>query len=188
MTHPVQHLSLVSTLQTHHSRWRQCLLMRLQCYDVAYIPAYPWSSFANTSTFKLQYSKDESRAGLDNGMHSTTLNSTVRSALPPTCPMLMMECGYRCRTGLRALRALWSNAAWSVLEGHTARSASSATTRGAGTERRTRHSRPHGSHCSAGPSSEFSASDFEGVNAERAVSAQSTEVRRGYDGTVANYA
>jgi lysophospholipase len=44
---------------------------------IAYIPAYPWSTFANTSTYKLSYEPDESRAHLDNGLRSTTLNDTV---------------------------------------------------------------------------------------------------------------
>lgn len=58
-------------------RRRQCLLMSLEFYDLAYIPAYPWSTFANTSEDKLQYSSHESRAALDNGVHSATLNNTV---------------------------------------------------------------------------------------------------------------
>jgi lysophospholipase len=45
---------------------------------IAYIPAYPWSTFANTSTYQLSYAKDASKAHLDNGLQSTTLNGTVR--------------------------------------------------------------------------------------------------------------
>lgn len=50
---------------------------------IAYIPSYPWSTFANSSTFKLSYERDESRAHLDNGLRSTTLNDTVADW--PTC-------------------------------------------------------------------------------------------------------
>ena len=73
------------------SRRRQRLLMSLGFYDVAYIPAYPWSAFANTSEDKLQYSKHESRAALDNGMHSATLNNTVCY----TWRHLILELSYR---------------------------------------------------------------------------------------------
>lgn len=45
--------------------------------DKAYVPAYPWSAFSNTSTYKLSYSHTESVGGLNNGFHSTMLNNTV---------------------------------------------------------------------------------------------------------------
>lgn len=47
----------------------------------AYIPAYPWSHFANTSTFMLQYSHDQSVSGLDNGFHSMELNGTASTSM-----------------------------------------------------------------------------------------------------------
>ncbi|EIN07115.1 hypothetical protein PUNSTDRAFT_144669 [Punctularia strigosozonata HHB-11173 SS5] len=44
---------------------------------IAYIPSWPWSYFANTSTYKLSYEHSESLGALNNAFHSTTLNDTV---------------------------------------------------------------------------------------------------------------
>ncbi|WWC98312.1 phospholipase B [Kwoniella sp. B9012] len=46
---------------------------------IIYVPSYPWSSAANTSTYQLEYSDEQAREVLYNGMRSFTLNGTVET-------------------------------------------------------------------------------------------------------------
>ncbi|WWD20845.1 phospholipase B [Kwoniella shandongensis] len=48
---------------------------------IIYVPSYPWSYAANTSTYQLEYSNEEATQSMLNGMRSLTLNGTV-----PTWP------------------------------------------------------------------------------------------------------
>ncbi|WVQ86181.1 hypothetical protein IAT38_008349 [Cryptococcus sp. DSM 104549] len=50
---------------------------------IIYVPSYPWSAAANTSTYQLSYDTDEALAVLNNGLRSLTLNGTVSTW--PTC-------------------------------------------------------------------------------------------------------
>jgi lysophospholipase len=44
---------------------------------IVYVPNYPWSYASNTSTYKLDYTKDEAHGVVNSGMRSLTLNGTV---------------------------------------------------------------------------------------------------------------
>ncbi|XAO27098.1 phospholipase B [Cryptococcus bacillisporus CA1280] len=50
---------------------------------IIYVPSYPWSFAANTSTYQLSYETDEANQMLLNGMRSLTLNHSVPTW--PTC-------------------------------------------------------------------------------------------------------
>ncbi|ODO05799.1 phospholipase B [Cryptococcus amylolentus CBS 6273] len=50
---------------------------------IIYIPSYPWSYAANTSTYKLAYDNDVAEGVMLNAMRSLTLNNTVETW--PTC-------------------------------------------------------------------------------------------------------
>ncbi|OXM76080.1 phospholipase B [Cryptococcus neoformans Bt63] len=50
---------------------------------IIYVPSYPWSFAANTSTYQLSYENDEANEMLLNGMRSLTLNHSVPTW--PTC-------------------------------------------------------------------------------------------------------
>ncbi|WVW80592.1 phospholipase B [Kwoniella bestiolae CBS 10118] len=46
---------------------------------IVYVPSYPWSAAANTSTYQLEYSDEQAREVLYNGLRSLTLNGTVET-------------------------------------------------------------------------------------------------------------
>lgn len=50
---------------------------------IIYVPNYPWSSYANVSTYTLEYAQDLSLEVINNGMRSLTLNGSVPTW--PTC-------------------------------------------------------------------------------------------------------
>lgn len=50
---------------------------------VIYVPSYPWSFYANTSTFQLQYDNITSEEVMLNGLRSLTLNGSIPTW--PTC-------------------------------------------------------------------------------------------------------
>ncbi|WRT70853.1 phospholipase B [Kwoniella shivajii] len=50
---------------------------------IVYVPNYPWSAAANTSTYQLEYSKTQAQDVLNNGLRSLSLNGTV--ATWPKC-------------------------------------------------------------------------------------------------------
>ncbi|WWC65337.1 uncharacterized protein I303_107955 [Kwoniella dejecticola CBS 10117] len=50
---------------------------------IVYVPNYPWSGAANTSTYQLSYTDAEAQTVLYNGMRSLTLNGSIETW--PTC-------------------------------------------------------------------------------------------------------
>ncbi|OCF35914.1 phospholipase B [Kwoniella heveanensis BCC8398] len=46
---------------------------------IIYVPSYPWSAAANTSTYQLEYSDEQALEVMFNGLRSFTLNGTVES-------------------------------------------------------------------------------------------------------------
>ncbi|WWC72722.1 phospholipase B [Kwoniella pini CBS 10737] len=46
---------------------------------IIYVPNYPWSAAANTSTYQLSYTNQEAEMTLNNGMRSLTLNGSIET-------------------------------------------------------------------------------------------------------------
>lgn len=46
---------------------------------IIYVPNYPWSYYANSSTYKMAYDNDTAHAQMESSMRSLTLNGTVES-------------------------------------------------------------------------------------------------------------